>query len=179
MKDNAYSFIKFVHQKQCVPHFLQALGPIATYRSETEYSNCISVLEKWNPSSEKWTDVIQIITYITLELKLSLRSPDSKYGVFPSLNCPFIWPIFYFLSFCFKVLQCHYLHCYDTVIHYLDSKESHKCEKLLLSALRFSQMSPATKGKKFWYHTRELESLLFLSLPSLVLPTEEDFKWSF
>lgn len=161
------------------PLLLQALGPIATYRSVTKYSNCISILAKWNPSSEKWTDVIQIITYLTLELKLSLRSPDSRYGVFPSLNCPFIWLILYFLSFSFKALQCHYLHCYDTIIHYLDSKESHECEKPLLSALRFSQMAPATKGKKLGCHTRELESLLFLSLPSLVLPTEEDFKWLF
>ena len=120
------------------PLLLQALGPIATYRSVTKYSNCISILAKWNPSSEKWTDVIQIITYLTLELKLSLRSPDSRYGVFPSLNCPFIWLILYFLSFSFKVLQCHYLHCYDTIIHYLDYKESPKCEKPLLSPLRFS-----------------------------------------
>ena len=169
MKDNAHSLIKFVHQKQCVTHFLQALGPIATYRSDTKYNNCISVLAKWNPSSEKWTDIIQIITYLTLELKLSLGSPDSKYGVFPSLNCPFIWPILYFLSFSFKALQCHYLHCY-TIIYYLHSKQSHKCEKPLLSALSFSQMAAATKGKKLGYHTRELESLLFLSLPSLVLP---------
>ena len=46
LKDNAYGLIKFVHQKQCVPHFLQALALIATYRSDTKYSNCISVLTK-------------------------------------------------------------------------------------------------------------------------------------
>ena len=94
---------------------------------------------------------------LLLELKLSLTSPESKYGVFPSLNCPFIWLVLYFLSFSFKALQC--LHCYDTVIHYLDSKASHKHGKPVLSALRISPMAPATKGKMLWYHTRELESL--------------------
>ena len=50
---------------------------------------------------------------LLLELKLSLTSPESKYGVFPSLNCPFTWLVLCFLSFSFKALQC--LHCYDTL----------------------------------------------------------------
>ena len=156
--------------------FLQALGPIATYWSDVEYSNCCtSALAKWNPSSEKWTDVTQITKHVIV--RTEIRSQISWFKVWCfSLTELSIYiansliPIFFF--------QGTLISTAAIITHYLDSKETDKSGKPLLFAWKLSQMAPATKGKKLVYHTREPESLhLFLSLPRLFLPTKEDFKW--
>ena len=98
---------------------------------------------------------------LLLELKLSLTSPESKYGVFPSLNCPFTWLVLYFLSFSFKALQC--LHCYDTLFIIWTPKHHINMESLSYLLWEFHRRPQPLKERCFGT-TQGSESLFSSSL---------------